>query len=128
MSSLRYFACFSHQEENTRMKLIKKRWNIQYNDPIKVKVGEIVQILEEEKKPKWLGWLKCNVAGQVGWIPCNIINVQQSGWGKVMESYSAKEVNVDAGDSVCVLKEQYGWLWVKKISDGEEGWIPKDCI
>jgi hypothetical protein len=46
--------------------------------------------------------------------------------GIISEYYSAKELNVNEGDSVFLLKELNGWYWVKHSKTDEEGWIPKE--
>lgn len=48
--------------------------------------------------------------------------------GKVIEKYSAKELNVKKGDYIEKVKSINGWTWSKKIDTNEEGWIPDGII
>ncbi|MED1943808.1 MULTISPECIES: SH3 domain-containing protein [Brevibacillus] len=43
-------------------------------------------------------------------------------------AYTAKELNVDAGDRVVFMHEWNGWSWCELESTGECGWIPNECL
>ncbi|HQY19256.1 MAG TPA: hypothetical protein PK294_01650 [Ignavibacteria bacterium] len=100
-----------------------------YKDPIVVIPGEIVKILEIEKEEKWKGWIKVESTSNTGWIPIQIIEFSDDGnTGKILENYSAKELDVGQGDLIQKIYSLNGWSWSKKIIDNEEGWIPDEII
>lgn len=49
-------------------------------------------------------------------------------WGVTLEDYSARELNVDAGEEIVKIKTLNGWTWVRRTSDRKEGWVPHETI
>ena len=43
------------------------------------------------------------------------------------QDYTARELDVAAGERVRVDRELAGWLWVHNEA-GQSGWIPASCI
>jgi len=105
---------------------ILRSYATQYHNPIILREGDRVVLGEEETEEKWKGWIKAAHDNISGWIPKQIVHAQPGGTGIITEYYSAKELDVEAGDEVEALKELNGWLWVKHMRTGEEGWIPKE--
>jgi hypothetical protein len=46
----------------------------------------------------------------------------------ILEDYIAKELDVSIGEQLMKFKELNGWVWAKRISNSEEGWVPKENI
>ena len=91
--------------------------------------GDIVTLGEKEKKEEWKGWIRASTLNNEGWIPLQIVNISEDGkTGKILEYYSAKELDVTEGDIIVVIKKLNGWSWIRKESTGEEGWIPDENI
>ena len=109
----------------------------QYPDPIILKVGQEVILGEEKQEEKWKGWIfatSFSHAGepaqeQKGWVPLQILHVSADRKsGTVLENYSAKELDVETGDSVQKLGALNGWTWCKNLRTNDEGWIPNEVI
>ncbi|MFZ1320265.1 MAG: SH3 domain-containing protein [Ignavibacteria bacterium] len=108
---------------------IQSSYNSIYKNPIVVIPGEIVKILEIEKEEKWKGWIKVESSSNAGWIPIQIIELSDDGIkGKILENYTAKELDVDIGDEIQKINSLNGWTWSRRIIDNEEGWIPDEII
>ena len=104
---------------------IKKDYQSKYKDPITLSAGDIVTLGEEEKEEKWKGWIWAEHESKSGWIPLQIVDIMPDLQGKIMENYSAKELDVKKGDIVVSIKEMNGWIWVMNEGN-EEGWIPME--
>ncbi|MEH7052509.1 SH3 domain-containing protein [Bacillus pseudomycoides] len=99
-----------------------------YPEPISLEKGDQVRVGNIYSGPEnWNNWVYCRAehSGLVGWVPEQIITCENSDSGIVLETYTAKELNVEKGDILIGLKELNGWLWCKKIECEEVGWIPK---
>lgn len=98
----------------------------EYPDPVIIEKGDTFLIGEKYTGSEgWDNWYFCSVPGKsVGWIPAQYIEWLDSTLGEAKEAYSAKELNVDAGEILCGFKELNGWVWCRRASDKEEGWIP----
>lgn len=111
------------------MKLqIIKSYKTIFTNPIILSKGDEVKLGKEETKEEWLGWIWCETKNKSGWIPKQIIQTEDYKNGVITEYYSAKELDVNEGDIVFLIREQNGWLWVKHSRTNEEGWIPKENI
>ncbi len=109
------------------MKLtINKSYKTKYTNPILLKEGDVVILGAEEKEVKWQGWIWATFENISGWIPKQIVKNISADKGIVTDNYSARELDVEAGDSVFIIKELNGWYWVRHLRTNEEGWIPKE--
>jgi len=102
----------------------------QYPNPIKLSKGEVVKLGEPAPEEKWKNWIWAeNVKGQGGWVPVQLIDKTNGNLkGVVKEKYSARELNINAGENVIKIKSLNGWTWVRNIGNHEEGWIPDEVI
>ena len=110
------------------MKILKS-YRTKYKNPLILKTGDSVTLGEEEKEEKWKGWIRAFTDDKEGWIPLQIIIISEDGKTRtVKENYSAKEIDVNEGDSIILINKLNGWSWIKLESTGEEGWIPDENI
>ncbi|MFH6987644.1 SH3 domain-containing protein [Flavobacterium collinsii] len=113
------------------MKVFKilEAYKIQYENPITLNIGETVKLGEEETEEKWKGWIWAENESNKGWVPVQILEIStDKKKAKVLEYYTAKELNVDKDDEILKIKSLNGWTWVRKILTNEEGWIPGEII
>jgi hypothetical protein len=108
---------------------ILETYKTQYKDPIVLHVAEIVNLGEEEKEEKWKGWIWAESKTNKGWIPLQILEISSDKkTGKVLEYYSAKELDVEKGDDIEKIKSLNGWTWSRNVKTNTEGWIPDEII
>jgi len=106
-----------------------KEWNSNYLNPIELEQNEIVKIREKDNdNPNWKDWIFCENLNSIGWVPEQIITKIKNNKALIKEKYSAKELNVKEGEKVIGLKELNGWVWVKRKSDNNEGWLPFEIL
>ncbi|MGV0827792.1 SH3 domain-containing protein [Empedobacter brevis] len=108
---------------------ILKTYKTQYENPIVLDTGDNVSLGEEEKEEKWKGWIWAENKTHKGWVPLQLIELSaDKKTGILLESYSAKELNVEKGDLVEKIKALNGWTWSRNTRTNEEGWIPDEII
>ncbi len=101
------------------------------NDPnyLVLNVDDLVEIRElQTDKPEWKNWIWCQNSSNSGWVPEHFIEVIDQNTGKVLENYSAKELNIGAGEIIVGYNEYCGWVWSKNESSGERGWLPEEIL
>jgi uncharacterized protein YgiM (DUF1202 family) len=112
---------------NTRIGRVRAGYTAQYEDPIRFKTGEEVEV--SDKTDNWGGhtWVWCsNQAGKTGWVPEGYVDtLGEKGVARV--DYDAAELSVEAGEEVLVVDETHGWLLCRRVS-GQEGWVPADNV
>lgn len=100
-----------------------------YANPINLIKGNVVRLGHEETDERWKGWIWAENDLNKGWIPKQIIEFsddKQS--GKILNDYSAKELNISENEYVLIRQSLNGWSWVQNLSTLEEGWIPDEII
>ncbi len=108
---------------------VTQSYKTQYKNPIVLNVGDTVVLGEEEQEEKWKGWIWAESTNNKGWIPLQIIELSSDKkTGKILEYYSAKELDVQQEETVIKIKALNGWVWVKNTLTNEEGWIPEEII
>ncbi|MBS1517866.1 MAG: hypothetical protein JSS91_07250 [Bacteroidetes bacterium] len=108
---------------------ILKTYRTIYKNLISLKKGDTVNLGEEEKEEKWKGWIWTETAAEKGWIPLQILEIAEDGkTGRILEDYTAKELDADEGDSVLKIKSLNGWTWSRNMKNNDEGWIPDEII
>ena len=91
-----------------------------YNDPIVLHEGEPVTTGKTDDE--WPGWIWCtSVENKSGWVPESVI-ARDSGQYRAARDYTAKELDVRAGEKLTLLEEESGWYWCRRQS-GELGWV-----
>ncbi|MBC6971623.1 ligand-binding protein SH3 [Bacillus sp. Xin] len=99
-----------------------------YPNPISLKKGEIIKVGNKYEGPEnWDNWVYCHTKENEGWVPEQIIkNEGKSAF--VLEDYIAKELNVEEKEIISEIKELNGWLWCKRKTNDEKGWLPKSKL
>ncbi|WP_078579352.1 SH3 domain-containing protein [Salipaludibacillus agaradhaerens] len=116
--------------EDKKIYLVTKQHTSNYPSPISLLKGQDVIVgTKYEGKEDWNNWIYCYTKDNhlEGWVPEQIIHIQGED-GVILEDYTAKELNVKVGEELVKIKELNGWLWVKKASHAEEGWVPKENV
>lgn len=113
---MRFVTLEEHTSDNKSPIIIKKG--------IRVRVGE-----QSDDAGSWPNWIYCYSLEDTGegWTPRQIVQTERE-YGVALEDYSAKELEVEKGELVEGDKEMNGWVWCKKMSDLEEGWMPKEKL
>lgn len=105
---------------------VNRCYRIAYTDPIKLAVGESVQLAHEDQQ--WSGWIWCKTRlGQNGWAPKQIFLPAEEGLYAVVEDFDATELDVELGQHVEVIFELNGWAWCRAAGRGD-GWGPKEHL
>ena len=108
---------------------IIKPYSAQYKSPIVLRTGDEVMLGKEEQEEKWKGWLWAESENCAGWVPIQILQLSEDKRkGKVLEFYSAKELDVEAGDDIIKIRSLNGWTWSKNLRTNDEGWNPVNNI
>lgn len=110
--------------------IVIDEYTCENNDPIKLVRGDKVIVGERsDAQGPWPNWVYCTSCRtkKEGWIPVQILEIAD-GEGIVTKDYVAKEMSVNRGESLVGGIELNGWIWCRRISDGEEGWVPEQCV
>ena len=103
--------------------LVTTRYISAFPEPITLKIGDIVDILD--KKSDWKGWVWCQTQNHTfGWVPESIIT-RTGTKGKIKTNYDATELSVEVGDRLELIKKESDWLYCR-ASTGAIGWIPEN--
>ena len=110
------------------MKVARKQYQICYPDPISLKQGDLVKVINSEpEESEWFGWHFCSDQNEnEGWISNDFIDIQNHS-GRVLKDYSAKELNAEIGQLFRIISESYGWYWCENEQD-EKGWLPTNLF
>lgn len=102
----------------------------EYPEPISFSKGALIAIGDKYEGPEgWGNWYFCVAPGQPGgWVPGQVIEWIDECRGKALEKYTARELDVDEGDSLIGSKILNGWIWCSRPSDGQSGWVPMDFL
>ncbi|AFK21018.1 hypothetical protein E6P09_17800 (plasmid) [Haloferax mediterranei ATCC 33500] len=96
-----------------------------YPNPIRVREGDELTI--EERPTEWDGWLWCiDTDGREGWIPESYVEKRRQRWVS-LEDYVARELTVEAGETLTSHYTVAGWVWCEKPT-GETGWVPSENL
>jgi SH3-like domain-containing protein len=93
-----------------------------YPDPIEFSTGELLRLGRRDHE--YPGWIRVILAsGNEGWAPESLIDEN----AVALDDYTARELNVEVGESVIWHRELAGWVWVEN-EKGESGWVPESAI
>lgn len=98
----------------------------EYPFPITFDKGAPLHIGEKYTgSENWEEWYFCSTPGQKdGWVPGQVIERIDDASGIAKEAYTAKELDVDTGEVLMGFKELNGWIWCRRLSQSDEGWVP----
>jgi len=98
-----------------------------YPDPIIVESGDLMEL--SGKTDDWEGhtwiWAKARDRRE-GWVPDDL-PVEHGRQIRADYVYSAKELDVEAGEKVKVSEQRHGWAWCQNDS-GNAGWVPMKVL
>lgn len=101
-----------------------------YPKPITIKKGAKLKVGNKYNGPDdWENWRYCYTLDNEmnGWVPEQLLAIED-GHGTILEDYTAKELNVDKDEIVEGMRELNGWLWCVKLTERDEGWLPKEKL
>ncbi|MFV8829516.1 SH3 domain-containing protein [Alkalihalobacterium sp. APHAB7] len=110
--------------------IVTKQHISNYPNPIRLFKGQAVIISKKyEGNEGWNNWIYCYTKDKhlEGWVPEQIIHIQGK-QGLILEDYIAKELEVNVDEQLIKTKELNGWIWVKRLTNSEEGWVPKENV
>ncbi|CAD5108123.1 SH3 domain-containing protein [Zestomonas carbonaria] len=102
----------------------------EYPEPITLSKGDPVVVGDRYEGPEgWDDWYFCTTPGQQGgWVPKQVIERVDGNTGRALEDYTAKELDVDEGETLIGLRTLNGWVWCSRVSDTEAGWVPLEHL
>jgi uncharacterized protein YgiM (DUF1202 family) len=111
--------------ENGQKMRITRPYEVQYADPITAHAGESLTIRRADDE--FPGWRWCRALdGREGWVPVELLSSEEPET-VILQDYSARELQVQAGEDVVVEDARHGWVLVRNVK-GERGWIPADRV
>ena len=98
----------------------------EYPRPITFDAGAPLQVGERYEGPEcWHDWFWCETPGQEGgWVPALVIEIVDGATARAREAYTARELNVDPGETVVATRMLNGWAWCERPGAGDSGWVP----
>ena len=78
----------------------------------------------DDEFPDWR-WCRA-LDGREGWVPVELLSSEEPET-VILQDYSARELQVQAGEDVVVEDARHGWVLVRNVK-GERGWIPADRV
>jgi hypothetical protein len=94
---------------------------ITFNEGAPLTVGE-----EYQGDEGWENWLFCSTPGQeAGWVPKQIIERLDGQRARAREAYTARELDVHAGERLIASRSLNGWLWCTRADGTASGWVPQ---
>ncbi|KUZ69584.1 ligand-binding protein SH3 [Burkholderia ubonensis] len=106
--------------------VVTKPHRSEYPNPIRLNKGDPFVIGEKDQGPEgWDNWFFCTAPGQAGgWVPLQVIERLADGTGRALEDYTARELDVDAGETLIGFRILNGWVWCERLSCDDAGWVP----
>lgn len=105
--------------------VVRDTYQAQYSDPIAFRAGDAVRVYRAD--PEYPEWYWCSgPGGKEGWVHEAYLS-HRAGVATAREDYSARELNVRAGEYGRVVRMLGGWAYVE-LDDGRVGWVPERLI
>ncbi len=106
--------------------VVASEYNATYPDPIVVQTGDALIIGQTDTD--WPVYVWCTGPDQrSGWMPEHFFVRQTADSGIALRDYSAKELSVQAGESVTLVEVVGGWWWATSAT-GASGWVPVENL
>lgn len=111
----------------TRHVIVTKAHRSEFPNPITFPQGAPLSVGERYQGDEgWENWFLCSTPGQEsGWVPAQVIEKLDEHTGRAREDYSARELDVNAGERLLVSRDLNGWFWCTREDVGESGWVPQ---
>lgn len=101
----------------------------EYPDPIVLTEGDPLTIgCKYEGPEEWNDWYYCFANGKEGWVPDQIIKRIDESSGLAIEHYTARELDVRAGELLQGERLLNGWVWCTRYADNQSGWVPQENL
>ena len=115
---------------NVKQYLVVSPHVSEFPNPISFKKGDPLVVGEKHDGLEgWENWYLCSAPGQEpGWVPGQVIERMSGAQGRALDDYTARELNVQAGEVVIGIKALNGWIWCEKPNDTASGWVPFDNL
>jgi hypothetical protein len=98
----------------------------EYPQPITFAKGSMLVVGERYAGPEgWDDWYFCEVSGQEGgWVPVQVLEFLDGQTARAREDYTARELEVRAGDMLLGDRTLNGWAWCENPLTSLSGWVP----
>jgi hypothetical protein len=104
---------------------VREAYTTQYRDPIAFRAGDAIRV--EQQDADYPGWYWCRAPdAKQGWVHESLLS-RSEGVATALKDYSARELDVRAGDRGRVRGVLGGWLYAE-LDDGRSGWIPERVV
>jgi hypothetical protein len=115
---------------NTRTARVARPHRSEFARPITFDAGAPLTVGQRHEGPEgWEAWWWCETTGQDGgWVPAQVLEVVDGAKARAREAYTARELDVDPGETVIVTRTLNGWAWCEKPGTAESGWVPVDRL
>ncbi len=102
----------------------------EYPNPISFDAGTLLQLGERYDGPEdWQDWYFCRTdAHPGGWVPLSILELLGDGNARVLERYTARELDTRINERLVASRHLNGWLWCLREASGESGWVPAQSL
>lgn len=98
----------------------------EFPDPITFSKGDELSVGERYDGPEdWTDWYWCHtVDGAMGWVPLQVLELIGANRAVAREDYTARELSVQAGETVIGTTRVNGWIWCEHADRHVSGWVP----
>jgi hypothetical protein len=94
----------------TQFVKVTENYDICYPNPLKLEVGDKIQLFHKDGPEKWRDWKWCKASdGNEGWISETYFKRSSESEATIVKSYEAKEIAVKSGDEVELIFTDCGW-------------------
>ena len=102
----------------------------EFPQPITFEAGAPLAVGERYTGPEgWDHWYFCETPGQPGgWVPVQVIEFVEGGGARARDAYTARELDVQPGQSITVHRVLNGWAWCERADPPGSGWVPLASI
>ena len=109
----------------TRTALVIQAYQSAFLEPLMMRAGDLLRF--EFCDTDYPGWCWCmHSDGKCGWVPRSYLDIEEKS-AIALQDYDGTELSVQQGETLNLLKEEAGWFWASTIN-GQQGWIPGDCL
>lgn len=102
----------------------------EFPEPMVLRRGDRVSVGEVYDGPEgWPDWYLCSAPGQAaGFVPGQILERHADRTATLREDFTNRELDVTPGEILHGGRQQNGWVWATRPSDGAAGWVPLENV